>query len=394
MSSSYLAISCFVTFIILALGQPVSNNCPLTWRLWSGSCYRFFQEQSLNFSSAHRFCVDHGGRLAVVDSKHDNAFVLALCKSESNCPVETWIGLHKEGNSWVWTDSSPAGWTNWYENIWGSMNESTGDGKCAIIWTNTVLFGEGKWGSKDCGSEFPFLCEHGRVIPEMARGIDYSYPYTWVMETTEQPNTVTLAIFDKGGLGESSAHFNKAAAVYASCGAGVLCVVGFIIFMLICLVYKPLKAPGNQRLSNLENQPQTSCSSKPNRSTESPPLKACFPTWTLFEDQKPDHDKLANVESVLPHEGPKHSNDNYENLQLPSAPVEKRCSLKTPPICDSNCLVAKTNKLQQDVGHQDSLNGDYVTMPRVVPGRADTNFSLTSELVLFENSIYSPSSSY
>lgn len=58
-----------------------------------------------------------------------------------------YIGLHKKGENWVWTDDTPVDFTDG----WGEINVNTGD--CA------VLSKAGDWSSVNCSSQQNFNCK-------------------------------------------------------------------------------------------------------------------------------------------------------------------------------------------------------------------------------------------
>lgn len=102
-------------FRIRPLTQSAKVGPPADARTFNGHSYKFFPEQ-LSWKEAKARCESMGGRLAMVESPEENAFVAGLVSAAGK--VDAWIGATDEGSEgqWRWVDGHLMTWTNWFKD--------------------------------------------------------------------------------------------------------------------------------------------------------------------------------------------------------------------------------------------------------------------------------------
>jgi hypothetical protein len=102
-------------FRIRPLTQFAKVGPPADARTFNGHSYKFFPEQ-LSWKEAKARCESMGGRLAMVESPEENAFVAGLVSAAGK--VDAWIGATDEGSEgqWRWVDGHLMTWTNWFKD--------------------------------------------------------------------------------------------------------------------------------------------------------------------------------------------------------------------------------------------------------------------------------------
>lgn len=90
-----------------------TERIPGDARTFNGHSYKFFPEQ-LSWKEAKARCESMGGRLVMVETLEENAFVASLVAEGGK--VDAWIGATDEGSEgqWRWVDGHLMTWTNWH----------------------------------------------------------------------------------------------------------------------------------------------------------------------------------------------------------------------------------------------------------------------------------------
>ncbi|CAB03881.1 C-type lectin domain-containing protein [Caenorhabditis elegans] len=133
--TSYRPYLCVTPVIMTATCPPITTPIPTTcptpapcpikqcvpscdqgWTYFSPTdfCYRVYHGEK--FNDAEASCVLLGGHLASIHSLAENTFVnnIASCGiKEGKYEHLAWIGMHKVGQDWVWTDGTPSDYFNW-----------------------------------------------------------------------------------------------------------------------------------------------------------------------------------------------------------------------------------------------------------------------------------------
>ena len=172
MSHSIILVSIFVVFCSSAT-QVTSNIpdqlCPIGWTLFSGACYRFFDEYRA-WEDAEVTCQFHfGSHLVSVHNKKENKFILEFSQSLPNLDSDLWIGIRKPAGTTglVWTDDSPISFTNWRR--W-PPREYPGSRFCGKInQPSSSKFLAGKWGTAPCEVAHRFVCKFVAVAREFTK---------------------------------------------------------------------------------------------------------------------------------------------------------------------------------------------------------------------------------
>ena len=101
-----------------------------------------------------------GVDIASIHSAEENADAFALTNRR-----DTWIGINdmQTEGTWVWSDGSTVGYTNWAP---GEPNSYEGDEDCAIFWSGGEYW---KWydayGGQNCNARLAYLCRDTRPRP-------------------------------------------------------------------------------------------------------------------------------------------------------------------------------------------------------------------------------------
>ncbi|CAI2352964.1 unnamed protein product [Caenorhabditis sp. 36 PRJEB53466] len=91
-------------------------SCDMGWTYFAPTdyCYRVYH--NAKWDDAEAACIILGAHLASVHTETENTFVnnLASCGVKEGNPKDlAWIGMHKVGQDWVWTDGTPSDYFNW-----------------------------------------------------------------------------------------------------------------------------------------------------------------------------------------------------------------------------------------------------------------------------------------
>jgi len=92
---------------------PDATTNGVNWTLISTNCYIIPDNQAFG-EDAQGFCerLAPGGTLASIHPDEVEALGDLMADQAF---FETWIGLHRSGDSWAWKDGSPLDYTNWVE---------------------------------------------------------------------------------------------------------------------------------------------------------------------------------------------------------------------------------------------------------------------------------------
>uniref|UniRef100_A0A670KCX2 C-type lectin domain-containing protein n=1 Tax=Podarcis muralis TaxID=64176 RepID=A0A670KCX2_PODMU len=129
---------------------PLSEICrrtdPLSWHEFLGSCY-YYSEDEKQWEDARKFCITISSHLVIINSKHEQNFVITKIKLTS-----VWIGISDAVNEgvWQWVDGTAPTERFWRQ---GEPNNNDGVENCA------VLYKEGNWNDIDCNLKVHFVCE-------------------------------------------------------------------------------------------------------------------------------------------------------------------------------------------------------------------------------------------
>ncbi|CAH1775812.1 unnamed protein product [Owenia fusiformis] len=118
-------------------------------------CYQINPQPILPWSFARANCLDQGGDLVSINSRHESSFVLAMMFGVANQgSFKFWIGANDidvEGG-WGWSDGSPFNYHNWNS---GEPNDWNGGEHCAETSANNF----GAWNDYVCDNGCGFICE-------------------------------------------------------------------------------------------------------------------------------------------------------------------------------------------------------------------------------------------
>ena len=143
------------------------NQCNYRYsNTFSGRCY-FGNAKRLNWHSALRYCRQHNGYLADVDSDAENTAVVNVFQSSRELKV-AWIGFNdisKEGK-WVWqlkrSSRNVVPYTNWLIK----QPDNSNDEDCTEITLRTGVYqsgNKGVWNDNDCITyRAAAVCEKGQ----------------------------------------------------------------------------------------------------------------------------------------------------------------------------------------------------------------------------------------
>uniref|UniRef100_A0A8C9ZTB6 C-type lectin domain-containing protein n=1 Tax=Sander lucioperca TaxID=283035 RepID=A0A8C9ZTB6_SANLU len=120
------------------LVELLRGNCPMFWFSFNGRCYKYVATR-LTWADAELHCVSQGGNLVSIHSLEEENFIKSLIKNFDHAQGFTWIGLsdiHKEGNTWFWSDGSVVDYSFWNA---GEPNNSNGNENCVCKGSGTKL---------------------------------------------------------------------------------------------------------------------------------------------------------------------------------------------------------------------------------------------------------------
>ena len=97
--------------------QEFESDRDSEWKVYTESCYKFLSD-SKSWTLAERDCVERGAHLVSIHSDEEKDFVNNLIGDSDLTDGQIWIGLKKDGNSWLWTDGSRFNYENWDRTRW------------------------------------------------------------------------------------------------------------------------------------------------------------------------------------------------------------------------------------------------------------------------------------
>lgn len=173
---------CYPDFVLTGTAQ-TTDGCPAALTrdehlaVYGDHCYEFITTHVLDYTTAEKYCTNHGGTLLLVKSKDVSDYVIDKLVLDFNNANKIWIGLSdrlKEG-TYVWEDGSPLGdYTNWAPDN-GPLNNSTSGTlqDCVTLDPNK----NGRWEEDACANplfglflhERPFVCQY-RVRASVTSG--------------------------------------------------------------------------------------------------------------------------------------------------------------------------------------------------------------------------------
>ncbi|EFO89507.1 CRE-CLEC-50 protein [Caenorhabditis remanei] len=146
---------------------PVKNcvpSCDQGWTYFAPTdfCYRVYH--NAKWDDAEAACVLLGAHLTSVHSETENTFVanLASCGIKEGNPKDlAWIGMHKVGQDWVWTDGTKSDYINW------APKQPDNPGKENCVETAPDLSHDKwyeNWNNEACSTEMrAYICKKGSI---------------------------------------------------------------------------------------------------------------------------------------------------------------------------------------------------------------------------------------
>ncbi|CAH1267173.1 HGF [Branchiostoma lanceolatum] len=138
------------------------------WTEYSNHYYKLMKDK-VSWNTAKSKCERLGANLASVKDQGENNFIKDLIVGAPKGRVPyVWLGLHKVGKKWMWTDGSQVTYTNWAP---GEPNDSWWQSKfrgenCGGVYSKTGkkwgarLYSErGQWNDNTCSWKYPYVCE-------------------------------------------------------------------------------------------------------------------------------------------------------------------------------------------------------------------------------------------
>jgi len=136
--------------------QPASasKNSGASSPRFGGSRYELVS-QPKTWREAQKHARNQGGRLVVIDSAEEQAFLEALIKNQEGKQIPVWIGLSDEDDEgqWEWVDGSEPRYTNW-----GPGNPDNGYGLQDYAWIG--WYGDGRWDDLQPDAQLAFVIEY------------------------------------------------------------------------------------------------------------------------------------------------------------------------------------------------------------------------------------------
>ncbi|XP_051570049.1 macrophage mannose receptor 1-like isoform X2 [Myxocyprinus asiaticus] len=141
------------------------GGCAPDWTRFHGRCYIFI-DQKMSWHDARNHCISHGGNLASILSKREQAFLTTAMLGSSD---DVWIGLNDV--TWemhfVWTDGKGVSYTNWAKGQPASMPDTpdrmygffySENSDCVIMMRSPEKM-TGLWKVESCGDQRGFICK-------------------------------------------------------------------------------------------------------------------------------------------------------------------------------------------------------------------------------------------
>ncbi|CAJ0943523.1 unnamed protein product, partial [Mesorhabditis belari] len=149
----FLHLAFLFEFLTLTLGQDHEKICREKWTLFkaSSACYKKFPSHEC-FDSAEANCVHEGGHLVSFHSQKEMQFITDRYSQSSIDRL--WIGFHKVGNTWEWTDKTEVDYTFWID---GEPKDHENQLPIAAF---TYLFDENKWLTREKNETSGYICKY------------------------------------------------------------------------------------------------------------------------------------------------------------------------------------------------------------------------------------------
>nr|XP_033788651.1 regenerating islet-derived protein 4-like [Geotrypetes seraphini] len=149
----------------ITLSEPFANEfflfseysakhiCPSTWFYYRSNCYNLILMRK-EWSDAESYCknLGSGTNLASIHGKSEASIIGSYISAlEMDEPV--WIGLHKSGETWEWTDGTIYKYKAWYAN---ESEPSENTGNCVDLLPIQYFI---TWESSTCKLAKHFICK-------------------------------------------------------------------------------------------------------------------------------------------------------------------------------------------------------------------------------------------
>jgi len=127
--------------------NPYANICESGWNFFPSEkkCYRVITTAK-SWTDARSHCQSHNGELASVPNSETNVFLSKMPKTLA------WIGGHRVGSTWKWSDGSKWSYSNWDK---GQPDNCESVQDKAVINYRFV----GHWDDDNDKAKRPFICQ-------------------------------------------------------------------------------------------------------------------------------------------------------------------------------------------------------------------------------------------
>ena len=125
--------------------------CPSGWFKERSSCYKL-SKSALNWQAAKKACEHLNSTLAIISSLAEHQ---ALKRHIYWIRKNTWIGLHRDQNGWLWVDGSRLN-----ESHWGKGEPNNIDEECVEM--RPFKPHNGGWNDQECSDTINYICEKGK----------------------------------------------------------------------------------------------------------------------------------------------------------------------------------------------------------------------------------------
>ncbi|GAB0201754.1 CD209 antigen-like protein A [Grus japonensis] len=132
---------------LICRSVPDNKKCSVGWKIFEKSCYSFSME-TMSWSDAKDICTDQGAHLVIVNSEHEQKFLMDNINNSSTY----WLGVtdQLEEGTWVWTNGERASISYW--NTW-KENKDKDQKDCGSIGP------DGIWNDDRCSHFNHWICE-------------------------------------------------------------------------------------------------------------------------------------------------------------------------------------------------------------------------------------------
>ena len=125
--------------------------CPSGWFKERSSCYKL-SKSALNWQAAKKACEHLNSTLAIISSLAEHQ---ALKRHIYGIRKNTWIGLHRDQNGWLWVDGSRLN-----DSHWGKSEPNNIDEECVEM--RPFRPHNGGWNDQECSDTINYICEKGK----------------------------------------------------------------------------------------------------------------------------------------------------------------------------------------------------------------------------------------